>query len=156
MNYAGRVCENYAVRKIYRWEDKAALANYQLLKAAIRDIREAAFYYASQLRITEISNDANSITFRRMLNTYLTQRLGQFASDVAAQSYQYAVTAYAAGWYLRQWQIHQALHKPDTFRPQRLAPQAASANVLAPGLSEAVRADYGLYDYAVMSGVMGT
>lgn len=148
MNYAGRVCENYAVRKVFRWEDKAALANYRLLKSAQVDIREYAYHTASQLRITEVGNDANSITFRRMLNRHITERLGQFAHEVAAQSYQYAVTTYTAGWYLRQWQMHQALHKPANFTPKRLPAHVASASVLVPGITEAVRADMGMYDYA--------
>lgn len=148
LNYAGRVCESYARKKIYRWEDKAALANYYLLKVAQVDIREYAHHYAEQLRLVEVGNNADSITFRRLLNNYLTERLGAYARAVARQSYQYAVTAYAAGWYLRQWQIQQALHKPEQFTPQRLRPHTASAKVLQPGLTEAVSADMGLYDYA--------
>lgn len=148
LNYAGRVCENYAVRKLFRWEDKAALAGYKLLKAAQKDIRETAYYYASQVRVDEIGNDANSITFRCMLNRYITQRLGQFAYDIAAQAFAYAITAYGAGWYLRQWQIQQAAHKPQGFVPQRLSVNRASANVLQPGLSEAIRPNMGMYDYA--------
>lgn len=148
LNYAGRVCETYARKKIYRWEDRAALAGYRLLKVAQADIREYAHYAAAQLQLSEVGSDAKSITFRRMLNGYMTQRLGQFANDIAAQAYQYAVTGYAAGWYLRQWQIQQALHKPEAFRPQRLQTHRASARVLQPSLTEAVRPDSALYDYA--------
>jgi len=146
MNYAGRICESFLRKKLYRWEDRAALALYRLLKTANVDIREYALTIAGQLRVTTIGNDADSIAFRRMLTTYTTARLSEFARDAAAVSYQYAYTAYAAGWYGRLWMIDQASHHDKRVKPTRLDHTKAAQAVLMPGLTEAI--DTSTYAYA--------
>lgn len=145
VNYAGRVAENYLRKKLYRWEDLGAKANYETVKALSRDVREFVLYAANQARVSTIGNDAPSTVFRRMANEYLTQRMGQFVNAVAWQSYGYAVTGYTAGWYLRQWQLHSATH--GQIKPVRVSNLNAQKQVLAP-MQEAVTLDGGVYDYA--------
>ena len=146
LNYAGRFCESYLRLKLYRHEDRAALAIYNLLKQTNTRIRDAALMFAGQLRITTVGNDSDSIVFRRMLSREINTRLSEF-NDVAARlAYQYAYTAYAAGWYGRQWMLMEASHHNPRVIPQRLSTGKAAQGVLQPGLTEAV--DNAAYEYA--------
>lgn len=146
LNYAGRVCETYLRKKIYRFEDRAALAIYGLLKQTNARIRDYALMIAGQVRITQVGNDSDSIVFRRMLSQYITTQLSEFNNAVARLSYQYAYTAYAAGWYGRLWMLMEASHYDPRVKPQRLSTGLAAQSVLQPGLTEAV--DNAAYEYA--------
>lgn len=133
MNYAGRVAATYLRKKVYRWEDRAALANYRLLQAANRDIRDYGLQTASRRGITTISNDAKSIPFRRDLVQYSSQRLYQYSKDAARQSFKYAATAYAAGWYGTQWMIDQAMHEEQPKEPDPIPYLLLLWAILHPG-----------------------
>lgn len=147
MNYAGRICETYLRKKLYRFEDRAALAAYTLLKRTNADIREYALNTAAQLRLTTVGNDANSIVFRRMLSSFAQARLQEYGEQVARQAYQYATIAYAAGWYGRLWLLDQASHHDPRVKITRLPMHTVAQAVLQPGLTEAVQANLAAYDY---------
>lgn len=147
MNYAGRVTETYLRKKLYRFEDRAALEAYKLLKYTMGSIREYALGTASNLRIDKVGNDAASIAFRRTVGNYATQQLVNYGQRVAVMGYQYAVTAYAAGWYGRQWQLWEASHHDKRVTFERLPKSKAESSVLTPGLTEAIQADLNAYDY---------
>lgn len=138
LNYAGRVAETYLRKKIYRWEDKAALASYILLKETNARIREYAIQTAGQLRLQQIGNDADSNVFRNMLNRYVDGQLSAYSNKVAQLAYDYSYTAFAAGWYGRLWQLDESSQHDPRVRPQRLPQQLAQRTVLLPGLKEAV------------------
>lgn len=145
LNYAGRICETYLRKKLYRWEDRAALDLYKLLKTTAASIRDYALNTAAQLRITTVGSDANSVIFRRSLNAFAQAQLNEFAGTAAAAAYQYAYTAYVAGYYGRLWMLDQASHHDPRVKPTRLPRWKASQAVLQPGLTEAV--DTLAYEY---------
>ena len=145
LNYAGRVCETYLRKKLYRFEDRVALDLYNRLKRVNSNIRDYALQTAGQLRLTEIGNTSDSIAFRRMVSQYATAQLTDFAGVAARVSYQYASIAYAAGWYGRLWQIDEASHRDKRVKIERLASNKVAQAILQPGLTEAV--DYATYDY---------
>lgn len=147
MNYAGRVCETYLRKKLYRFEDRAALEAYNLLKYTARNIREYALGAASNLRINKVGNDAQSIAWRRSVGSYATQQLVNYGQRVALIGYQYAVTAYAAGWYGRLWMLQQASHGDKRVQIRPMPRSKAETAVLQPGLTEAVQGDLNAYDY---------
>lgn len=147
MNYAGRVCETFLRKKLYRFEDRAALAAYNLLKQTNMLIREYALQTAAQLRLTTIGNNADSIAFRRMVSSYTVARLQEYGEQVARQAYQYATMAYAAGWYGRLWMLDQATHHDKRVKIARLPRNKIAQAVLQPSLREAVSADMSAYEY---------
>jgi len=147
LNAAGRYCESYLRLKLYRFEDRAALAVYNLLKQANADIRDYALYTASNLRLTTIGNDAASITFRRLVGSYATRRLTDYGQQAAVVGYRYAVMSYAAGWYGRLWMLMEASHGDKRVKVSHVSMARAAMAVLQPGLQEAVRADMDAYDY---------
>lgn len=148
MNYAGRVCETYLRKKLYRFEDRAALEVYTALKQTAGGIRDYALNVASQMQLSTIGNDAKSITWRRLVSTYATQRLITFGQQMAFRGYQYAVTAYTAGWYGRIWHLWEASHHDQRVKIEQIRPSIAAQAVLQPGvLNEAVQADAQAYEY---------
>lgn len=146
MNYAVRVCETYLRKKLYRFEDRAALAAYNLLTSAYSDIREYALYTANNLRLSTVGNDAQSIVFRRSVGDYATRRLHDYGQQVAVLGYRYATTAYTAGWYGRLWMLTQASRGDKRVQVTRAPIAKAGLSVLQPGMTEAVQADMTLYD----------
>lgn len=146
LNYAGRFCESYLRLKLYRFEDRAALALYRLLQQANADIRNYALYAAANLRLDEVGNDAASITFRRSVGNYATQRLTEYGQQAALTGYRYAVTAYAAGWYGRLWMLQEASHGDKRVRITPAPMSKAALSVLQPGMQEAVLPDMSIYD----------
>lgn len=146
LNYAGRYCESYLRLKLYRFEDRAALSLYGLLQKATTDIREYALYTAGNLHISTVGNDAQSIVFRRSVGDYAARRLLEYGRQAARLGYEYATTAYAAGWYGRLWMLQEASHGNPKVRPSRVPISKAALSVLQPGLSEAVQGDNYAYD----------
>lgn len=147
LNYAGRVCETYLRKKLYRFEDRAALATYGLLKHTNTLIREYALQTAAQLRLTTVGNDADSISFRRMVSTYAVARLQEYGEQAARLGYQYATLAYAAGWYGRLWLLDQSTHHDSRVNITRVPQSKIAVSILQPGLRETVRADMSAYEY---------
>lgn len=138
LNYAGRVCETYLRKKLYRWEDRSALALYKLLQKNAAAIRDFALTQAGYLRLTEVGNDRDSIVFRRLLNTYVEAQLVAYGQQAAQIAYRYASTAFAAGWYGRLWMLDQASHHDPRVKPERMPQGLAARSVLSPGLTEAL------------------
>ncbi len=138
MNYAGRVAETYLRKKIYRYEDRAALAAYGLLKETNARIREYALQTAGQLRLQQIANDADSNVFRNMLNRYVNGELNNYGQKVSDLAYQYSYTAFKAGWYGRLWLLDESSHHDPRVKPTAAPAQLAQRTVLLPGLKEAV------------------
>lgn len=137
LNYAGRVAETYLRKKIYHWEDKAALASYNLLKQTNARIRDYALQIAGQLQLTQVGNDANSNVFRNMLNRYVDGQLSSYGDKVTQIAYDHSFTAFEAGWYGRLWQLDESSHHDPRVKPQRMPQQLAQRTVLLPGLKEA-------------------
>jgi len=138
LNYAGRVAETYLRKKIYRWEDRAALAAYSALKETNARIREYALQTAGQLRLSKIANDADSNVFRNMLNRYVDTQLTDYGKRVADVAYEYSYTAFAAGWYGRLWLLDESSHHDPRVKPSSVPQQLAQRTVVLPGLKEAV------------------
>lgn len=139
--YKGRVAETYLRKKIYRLEDRAAHDEYQLIKAAYRDIRNEALDLALRQNIERLSlGDSASIVWRRDLINYIDTRLRLLASDIALRAYEHANTAYRAGYYGRLWLLD--MITPSTWHPavRRLNPSKTAQAILHPGLMEAIDA----------------
>jgi SPP1 gp7 family putative phage head morphogenesis protein len=117
-----------------------------MLKQVNTVVRDYALVIAGQLRLTQVANDADSIVFRRMLAQYTQARLAEFGQQAARLGYQYAYTAYAAGWYGRLWMLDQASHHDPRVKPRRMSTGKAAQAVLQPGMTEAV--DNTAYEYA--------
>lgn len=147
LNAAGRYAESYLRLKLYRFEDRAALALYRLLEQTNKRIQDYALYTAGNLGLREVGNDAKSIAFRRILANYVTQQLTEYAKQAALTGYQFAYTAYAAGWYGRLWMLQEATHGDKRVHVSPVPKSKAATAVLQPGITEAVNADMASYDY---------
>ena len=140
--YSGRVVETYLRKKLYRLEDRAALAEFALVKAAYRDIREYGLSTANGL--STLTNDYYSLAWRRRLKEYSKQRLWQLSDVIAYNAYKWATLAYTASFYGRQWQLDSLLPHQDGIQRQRLTPAVTGQSVLQPAL-EALRVDNETY-----------
>ena len=118
--YAGRVAEMYTRKKLYRWEDRAAIAQYQYLKDAYSDIQGDAYARAMRYGIDRLQPDATSAQWRREVLQNSEQRLGQLAQDTAQVAERYRSQAYKFGYYARQWLL-QSITTPEAPRTTALA-----------------------------------
>lgn len=133
INYAGRVCETYLRKKLYRWEDKAATAAYQRLQQANRAIREYGLQLADQYALDELTVDGASIQWQRQVVRYAEQQFLTALEEIAYAAFKASVTAYAAGYYGRLWLLEQATHGQRTILKPRLSTTDAVYSVLQPG-----------------------
>lgn len=145
--YAGRVCETYIRKKIYRLEDRAALAAFRLFQTAYTDIRNQAYDLAGYAGLKALDMGSAATDWRHSVAEYAGQRLDRLAQDVAYSAFQYASTAYRAGYYGRVWLLDQS--SPADFRPNftQLPAEVVSSGVLTP-LAEAYTPTDGI-TYAV-------
>lgn len=141
--YSGRVAETYLRRKIYRLEDRAALAEFRLVQEAARDIREYGLRLSSDLGISELGYDAKSITWQRNLKGYIGTRLNSLSDQIAYNAYKWNTLAYAASYYGRQWLVASMFPQRETAH-KRLNSSEVSIGVLKP-LQEAFDADGAIY-----------
>src|SRR6185295_12404945 len=88
--YAGRIAETLVRKKIFRLEDAAAKAVYDILKRTFDDIRAYGQHIADNLGLDVLSMDAASITWRRMLLAYAEPKLGEAAHLMALSGYRFA------------------------------------------------------------------
>lgn len=142
--YSGRVCETYLRRKLYRLEDRAAVAEYALTTAAYRDIREFGLSVANNSGLSELKNDVYSLQWQRRVKEYVKLRLWQLGDALAYNAYKWATLAYTASFYGRQWQLDSLLPNASGIQRQRLTPAATGQAVLQPTL-EAFRVDNETY-----------
>lgn len=143
MPYAGRVCQTLMLKKVYAWEDKAALDEFKLLKAVYGDITAFATQQAVRYSLDTLAMDSTTLRWRRDVLDYTQHRLNTLAEQVARNAYEYASTAFLAGYYGRLWQLTEIAKTPLTIQP---IPMTTVGNkVLHPALQE-VAAD--MYTYA--------
>lgn len=137
MPYAGRVAETLVRRKIFRLEDTAAKADYDILKRSFDDIRAYGQRLADTLKLDTLSMDANSITWRRMFLKYAEPKLGEAAQLMALSGYRFATTAYAGGYYGRLWLMDEVVRGRFAVNKPRLYARDVAIQLLQPGFSEA-------------------
>lgn len=145
LNYAGRVCESLVRKLTYSWQDRASEADYQVIKALSDDIRRHGQDVAYSLGIDTLTNDSAGIQWRQRVLKYAEARIEQALSDIAFTAYQYAATAFAAGYYGRLWLMDSALHGRYPVSKPPVQPRKRDASILQPGITEAALPDYYTY-----------
>lgn len=126
--YAGRVAEMWTRKKLYRWEDKAALAQHTLLKSAYQDIQTDAFNRASFYDLDTLSNDGYSTAWRREVLQTTAERLNTLVVDTARLALDYREQAYRAGYYARLWLLDSITPQDKQVRGGRVQAPAVNAD----------------------------
>lgn len=125
--YAGRVAEMYTRKKLYRWEDKAALAQHTLLKNAYQDIQSDAMNRAGFYELDTLSNDGYSTAWRREVLQNTAERLNTLAIDTARLALNYREQAYRMGYYARLWLLDSITSQDKQPRGGRVQAPAVNA-----------------------------
>jgi SPP1 gp7 family putative phage head morphogenesis protein len=144
--YTMRVCESLIRRRLYSLEDEAVAQQYHMYRAAFNDIRSRSLDLAQQYSVTELSNTANVIRWRRDVDTYTQQRAAALSQQVAYHSLQAAGKLYLLGYYGRAWALDMST-KPDVLIRAPIPSTAdVTRDVLQPGLTESWEPDRLIYE----------
>lgn len=145
LNYAARICESLLRKRTYSWEDRAAASDYKAIRNLSGDIQRYGLNLAYSLGITTLTNDSAGIQWRQRVLKYAEPRIQDTLADNAATAYEYATTAYSAGYYGRLWLMDSALHGKYPVSKPRLNRRQVASSILQPGLTEATIGDYFTY-----------
>lgn len=144
--YTMRVCESLIRRRLYALEDEAVAQQYHMYRAAYNDIRNRALDLAQQYRVTELSNSANVVRWRRDVDAYTRQRAATLSQQVAYHSLKAAGNLYLLGYYGRAWALDMSTNPDVLIRAPVPSVADVTRDILQPGLTEAWEPDKVIYD----------
>lgn len=146
LNYAGRVCETYLRKKLYRWEDKTAKTAYERLQDAFMSIRRYGQDLAYRQGIERLTIDSASSYWRQKVLQECETRLRQALDIIGYETYEASLTAYKAGYYGRLWLMAMAGHGQYNVVMPPLDNVTVQRSVLHPALTESIRGNPALYE----------
>jgi SPP1 gp7 family putative phage head morphogenesis protein len=144
--YTMRVCESLIRRRLYALEDETVAQQWYMYKAAYNDIRNRALDLAYQYRVTELTNTANVIRWRRDVDAYTQQRAAALSNQVAYHALKAAGNLYLLGYYGRAWALDMSTRPDVSIRAPVPNTADVTRDVLQPGLTEAWEPDRLIYD----------
>jgi SPP1 gp7 family putative phage head morphogenesis protein len=144
--YSMRVSESLIRRRLYALEDEAVVDQYRMMRTAYNDIRNRALDLAQQYNVSELSNTANVVRWRRDVDAYTQQRAVALSQQIAYHAIQAAGNLYLLGYYGRAWSLDMST-KPDMLIRAPVPSTAdVTRDILQPGLTEAWEPDRLIYD----------
>lgn len=142
MPLAQRVSESYIRRRLYHIEDRAAVAQFAMLKRANRDIRAYGLDSAQRMSLRKLGVDGSSLAWTRQVNHFMQSRFIDLSRELLTHTLSMAGDSYIYSYYGRAWVLDMSTRRD--LRVNMPYPNSARITkaIVQPGLTEDFTPDY--------------